>query len=243
MKKLLIGCGILVLLFLGALGFLGYKLYPSAREMYDSIQSSTVAMEELDRRFPYDPQTADSFDQESFAEALAMRTELRGQMHLVSEIIEGAEHEDAGVLDSMAQVFSALSDAIDRLIVTLNSGSMGPTEFSHHMLTYWAAASSAAAGGGDASELASLIKEFETFKVLYSKKRDMREDMLPLEQRLSEVDEALTAGARAYLATVPPSEPVSDEELAFDVELLQLTDPTIFMSSSDGAVQVQVDTR
>ena len=235
MKKLLIGCGILFLLVVGVLGYVAYQIAPTFMDYYDTMTESAVALDELDRTYPYDPDTATEFQPERFELALGLRERILAALTDIPRMIETAESGDMGVFEAVNAVLGTLGATYGSIVTNLSESGMSGSEFSHHMLTYWAAASSAAAGGADAEALAPLVEEYERLRGLYDQVREDAPELEPFEDQLSHVHEALVTGASALLAEHVAVVPRGEEELLLEIILLKISDPEFFMATLEGA--------
>lgn len=239
MKKILIGCGVLLLLLAGGVGYLLYHLWEPTKALYETMEHSVLALEELNERFPYVAETVVEFDAERFETALGMRANLRVDFRQLATTMKDVD--EAGVLpiEAITAGLEAIQQTFESVVDELAGAQMSPSEFSHHMLCYWAAAASASAGGGNAAELAPLIEEYRSFRRLYAEAREENEELLPLEERLSEVPETLVAGVRDWLARSATFEPVEEGDLVVELILLQLSDPatglTVVRETADGS--------
>lgn len=228
MKKILIGCGVLVLLLGGFVGFILYQLWEPMVALGETWEQSIFALQELEERHPYDSETVTEFDAARFQVALDMRSDMRNPLRELHEAMIAIDKATvSSKLEAMTRGLDAVRVTFEIVVDELSAERMAPSELSHHMMCYWAAASSASAGGGDPAALAPLIEEYHTFRKLYAEVRDQgQNDLVPLEGRLSEVSEPFVTGAREWLETSGVFEPVDKEDLIAELVLLQLSDPS-----------------
>lgn len=240
MKKILIGCGVLVLLLAGFVGYVLYQLWEPMKAFAETWEQSTFALMELEEQHPYDSETATEFNGPRFQAALDMRGDMRARLRELNDSMMAIEK--AGLsFDAITDGLDAFKLTAESVVDEMSAAKMAPSELSHHMMCYWAAASSASAGGGDPAKLAPLIEEFHTFRKLYGEVRQRERDLVPLEDRLSEVTEPFVTGARDWLESSGVFEPVEKEDLIAELVLLQLSDPsnglTLVEGTDEGAFE------
>ncbi|GJM21807.1 MAG: hypothetical protein DHS20C15_17220 [Planctomycetota bacterium] len=235
MKKLLIGCGIVAVLLLGALGYIGWKLAPAVQQLMnagDALQESFV---ELNVRYPYDPEVETDFSVDRFQTALELRSELRVTLAGVAQSFEEIEKGELGFFESVEAAFTAVTEPFEKSSQLLDQARMSPVEFTQHVLAYWAAAKSAHDGLGDQQALASLRANYELFAQTYAKAREDSEDIPRLATLLEDVAPDQIAGAREYLEMNHDLAELGEAELVLELVMVQLSNPETGFAQLQGS--------
>jgi len=207
MKKIFIGCGILVALLLGALGYLTYKVYPLVKDSIGRFERFGIEIAALEESYPFD-ESNDDLDTERFASALDLRVDLKARFRAMDsefdEYGEQLEQEDTGVLDmldvlvgAMARFYPILDD-VPRL---LGEAQMGPAEYTYHCRVLWAALQQIGAGAGGV-ELEPLQAEFDRFRGAYGQiRKQNEEEWPPLNELIGDFDPTVIEKAKIIMAT------------------------------------------
>ncbi|MCB9897606.1 MAG: hypothetical protein H6825_06365 [Planctomycetes bacterium] len=143
MKKLLVGCGCLVLVGLGGLGFLAYEVGPVLTASIDSTEAANARFAELDQRFPFRATTAEGLAVDRFEAVLDARVSLAAGLERFGERVETAARE--GVLDVFTTLFD-FAPLFEDIPDQLEQRGMGPTEFNAHVRLMWVALASLDSG-------------------------------------------------------------------------------------------------
>jgi hypothetical protein len=203
MKKLFIGCGILVLLILGVLGYAVYQVYPDAKEWQSRWTTAIAQLEVLDQSHPFEAAAQTELDNQRFVQVLDLRVELveylRGTLQDLESVgAEGEDGEELGVIETFKVFFRATREPPIVFSERLTTAGMGPTEFSWHTKVLWACLRRVDQGAGEPglSELRGRFDEFETF---YEKQRKHNDDLPVLSDLIGEVPQAVIAQASAIL--------------------------------------------
>ncbi len=156
MKKILIGCGILVLLVLVAFGVMAFVFADDFKAMGQEMISSATTMVELEDQHPFtEPASADEFNSDRFLTSLSVRSEIMSNMAVLGERFERLESEELGFFDKIKEGMAAASDASTGLYKgvgdALSDNGMAPSEFVYHTKVLWASLKSIDAGLGDTS--------------------------------------------------------------------------------------------
>jgi hypothetical protein len=206
MKKIFIGCGILVVLLLGALGYLAYKVAPHVKDSVARFERFGTEITVLEESFPFE-QTPGELDTQRFASALDLRVDLKARFQQMEgdfdEYGEQLEEEDTGffdMLDVLAGAMGRFYPLLDDVPSLLREAHMGPSEYTHHCRVLWAALQQVDAGAGGVA-LEPLEGEFDRFRGAYGQMRKQDEDEWPpLSELLGEFDPQVLEQARAMLA-------------------------------------------
>ncbi len=203
MRKVFIGCGAVVLVLLGVIGFIAWKLYPVAREWQMGWTAAIEQLNELDTRSPFDPAAQTQLDTRRFALVLDVRAGLNDYFEGVARDIESLnrdyeESDEVGLFDMVGGVFRAATPTLGEFAARLRAIDMGPTEFAFHTRVLWSALRRASTGvGGEA--LAPLRDSYDRFKAHYERMRREVAEMPPLDDVLADVPAGITAEAGLLL--------------------------------------------
>jgi len=223
MKKLLIGCGIVALLGLGALGFMTWKLMPVVRRAFEKAEVMGERFLALEQSYPFE--ASGVLDQQRFASALLGRARLRLRFEAAKEELDAysAQQKDAGLTDflevaiGVADRFLPLADAVPEVLDELR---MAPSEFNYHCRVLWATLQLVDAGAADAS-LEPLRGEFDEFRAAYAEVHRGNEDQFPaLDTSIGSFDPPVLADAKTVLAR--DTQLVLDGMNAPEIEILLL---------------------
>lgn len=203
MKKLLIGCGCLVLLLLGAGGWFVWQFVPAVTAIQDSMVSATTQLNELDQQHPFDEEAQVELDTQRFAQALDIRVGLKDDFARWEADLESIDDEDVGFgnfIETMTGAMTRFADMFELLPNALEGQGMGPTEFIFHSRVLWAALDSIGAGAGG-PELDGLRGEYDTMVGAYGQIRQQNPELPPtFGELVGEVPPALVISARQVLA-------------------------------------------
>lgn len=151
MKKLFVGCGLLVVVAAIALFFLLRPLWPAANELMASMEEFHVEMLALDEAHPFDPGAPVDFAR--FERALAVREQMAPFLHDFESALQTqgttGEPEQRGVIEQVIHMMGLLRQGIERFEQHLAQADMGPTEFGYHTRLLWAALGTIDAGLAD----------------------------------------------------------------------------------------------
>jgi len=203
MKKILIGCGVVLLLVVGGLGYVAYVLAGDVKAVMVAIDRATSELERLDERYAYDERTA-TLDTQGFLRMLDVREVLAERMQEVGTELEayaGAAADDGpGLLDMAKWVLRTAPDLLGSFTRALEAERMGPTEFGAYTRIMWIALRRIDASADDVSTLRGLYGDH---KELYERETDRNyPDALPFDELLGDaphpVVEAATEILRAH---------------------------------------------
>lgn len=205
MKKLFIGCGIIVLVALGLLGYFGYQVWPDLMALKDANERFVQRLDDLDQQHAFDPDEPGPFDPERFAAVLDLRVDFRREFQERLGELERLEQQEEkpGLLETVSASFQALREISETVPTYLEATGMGPTEFEYHVRLLWATLESVGAGlGGD--ELTPLRTRYADLReAMPGLRRDFKQ-LKPLDEIVGTFDTAVVATARDILSTDPP---------------------------------------
>ena len=118
MKKLLIGCGVLVLLLLSGVGYIYYQMWPYVVAA-DEAKEGLVRLED---RFPFDAEAQSLLDAERFATSLEIRIrigrELADSVSALQASAPTANFDDLGFFDKIG-VFKDMAGSVVELVSSI----------------------------------------------------------------------------------------------------------------------------
>jgi len=205
MRKFFIGCGVLVLLVLGAIGLLTWKLYPDFREFEQSATASLKRIEALDRVHPFDPDGQSSLDTERFATSLGVRLRLgeslaAAEQRLVDMQQRYEDDGDFGIFDLLGGMLGSFAGALDQFAQELEGAAMGWPEFAWHTRVLWGTLHRLDVLGLGDTALDPLRGEFLRFREHYEQLAQQHQQMPALRDQVEGLPPAVLASAEQVLA-------------------------------------------
>jgi len=212
MKKLFIGCGILVLLILGALGYVAYQVYPDASVGQERMVAALVQLKQLDQTHPFESEAQTQLDGQRFVQVLETRVNqteyLRGLIDDLESLSDDVEDdEELGLIDSIKlfirgakRSFLLMGEAAGVFAENPAELEMGPSEFAWHTKVIWACLRRVDQGAGEPG-LEELRGRFEEFEEFYMKQRQSNDDMPVLDALIGDIPAAVIAQASVVLAS------------------------------------------
>ena len=228
MKKLLIGCGCLVLLVLGAGAWFVMQLAPGFTQMQDGVADAAMRMHALDHAHPFDPDSQEELDAERFATALDVRIGLKDDYERWEAKMEALDPGDGaeafknliaaatGAMELMAEQFALVPTALE-------GTAMSPKEFVFHSKVLWATLDSIGAGaGGDAFD-SDLRGQYDIMVGAYGEIRQSDPNLpTSFDALVGEVAPGLVITARQVLASDPLRAESAIAQPGMEVLLLDL---------------------
>jgi hypothetical protein len=207
MRKVLIGCGVLVLLALGFAGYVGYRLWPSVTALHQAWSDAMAELDALDERHPFDPAAQSELDAGRFDLMLDVRVHLADYFAEVDASLDdikrkGEAEDGPGAIAQSSRMIEVMTPTVHEFAVRLEDARMGPTEFSRHTRVLWAALSRVDAGVAG-PELEPLRGEFGRFRELYDQQARRQEQMRPLDEIVRSVPADQLVQAAEVLARDP----------------------------------------
>ncbi|HZL99639.1 MAG TPA: hypothetical protein VFD43_05230 [Planctomycetota bacterium] len=204
MKKVLIGCGVAVLIALLALGYLAYSVGPSAMKMYREWTAAIEELNALDEQYPFDPRAQTALDPARFGEMLAARVALAEYFASFTDQLEAmqkAEEEDRGPgwIGSIQQVFDQLAPMLTEVAKRLKEARMSPQEFAFHTRVLWAVLARVDENLAG-PELEELRGRYTAFHERYETMRRDQPRLLPLKDLLAGLPPAVLKSAEELMA-------------------------------------------
>ncbi len=253
MKKIFIGCGVLVLLVLGFLGYVAYQFVPVVQEAIATAERMQQDFTALDQDYPFDETQVEALDIERFSSVLELRIELAQELELLNADFEkfgdDLEEKDLGIFD-MGEFAGMLMSGMSRVQgltgsvpSLLRQREMSATELSWHCRVMWATLNLIDAGAAD-EQLEPLRGEFDTFSREYElmRKENNDNEMPVLSEVIGEFDTKILEEAKAVFELDPQL--VLDGRTEAMVEVFYLiSTPTLqaFAEQDQSAVRVSVN--
>lgn len=207
MKKLLLGCGILLAIGLGTLGFVVYQLWPDIQHLSERAQLFEARVSTIERENPFDAKAVSELDTERFASYLELRSEARVALMAMVEDVralgEQTEEEQPGMIEQMRTFLQRIPMVYDAILPLLETHRMSLAEMGWHTQVLWATLENIdSGGGGESAQLDALRGVFPMLRKAYDEADT--EDGRPLDELLAAIDASMVSSARRILALDVP---------------------------------------
>jgi len=208
MKKLFIGCGIVVLLIVAALGYVTWQVYPQVREWQSQWEGAFTQLQALEQKYPFDAQAqaAAPLDAPRFAASLDLRADLADNLtHAYDklETIAGKDEqgEQLGFVDMIREMFRTAAPLMPDFQAQLSKQQMSWPEFAFYTRLLWACLYRVDAGVGP-PELESLRGSYDKLNQNYDRLRQEHagQKLPPLADVIGKFPPQLLNEASALLA-------------------------------------------
>lgn len=224
MKKVLIGCGIVVLLGLLFFGYVAYRLWPNVINMQEQWAAASEELTALERDYPFDVQAQQDLDAARFGRMLDVRVELADYFTGVGERMEAMEQahgadDGPGWIGTLQSFFDQIAPVLTEVTSRLRSAEMSPQEFAFHNRVLWAVLARVddnLAG----EELEELRGRYTRFEEVYEAMRKEQPQLLALKDLLAGLPPAAVKSAEQLMAADIPR--VSRAIAVTDVDHLYL---------------------
>ena len=138
MKKVFIGCGIVVLIGLLAVGYLTYAVWPNATKFVQQWIAASDELNALDREYPFDARAQTGLDPARFEQMLDVRVQLADYFATVTAQMEAMKQQDGpGLIGQFQQVFDQFAPVLTEIAARLREVKMSPQEFAFHTRVMW----------------------------------------------------------------------------------------------------------
>lgn len=203
MKKLFLGCGILLLIGLGTLGYVGYQLWPDISHAVERAEAFNERMLVLEREHPFDAAAQTGLDTERFVSYLELRIDAKQSMGTMLEDLreteDRIENKELGFVEAARYFIQRVPMSYDFFGPLLEQRGMGPSELGWHTRVLWATLESVESGAGaDDPQLNRLAGRYYKLRDAY--KQAKHENGVPLEKLLAGIDPAVVRSARLAMA-------------------------------------------
>jgi hypothetical protein len=204
MKKLLLGCGILLAIGLGTLGFIAYQLWPDWQEATERGEVFAERIMAIDAANPFDPEAQADLDTTRFASFLELRSDVRRALEElkadIGSLRQDVAAEELGAIEIVKLNLQQQPLVYDALLPLLEQHQMGLSEMGWHTQVLWAALENIDAGGGGGdTQLDALRGLFPRLEDSFDKLR--AEDAPSAQDLLTAIDSSVVSSARKILAT------------------------------------------
>ena len=204
MKKVLIGCGVVVLLGLLFFGYVAYRLWPNVTNMQEQWAAAGDELTALERDYPFDVQAQQDLDPARFGRMLDVRVELADYFTGVGERMEAMEQahgadDGPGWIGTLQGFFDQIAPVLTEVTTRLRSAEMSPQEFAFHNRVMWAVLARVddnLAG----EELEELRGRYKRFEELYETMRKDQPQLLALKDLLAGLPPAAVKSAEQLMA-------------------------------------------
>lgn len=220
MKKLLIGCGCLVLLLGGGLVYLVMSMSPMFDRQQEVEQRVTAELIALDETYPFAANPGGNLDPARFERALRLRASLVRRLTILEE--QRRETEDDGLLDLVPNLLERMIGLVESLPAELEAHELGPSELRYHSSVFWAALADEAAKA--TPELVPLRRRYTELTGAWGFLRQNHPDLDELSRLLDTPSAPVREAARAVLAAQPELAEKGVLEAAVEGMLLTLPD-------------------
>jgi len=204
MKKLFIGCGIVVLLLLGGVVFLVIEFGPDFRALQAQADAALASINALQATHPFDAAAQSTLDPERFARALEVRALLADGLVQVGEDLaelqrkEDAGETDLGMLEMGHRMFRGVTPIMPTFAERLTAAQMSWPEFAWHTRVLWSVLYRADIGVAEPG-LEPLRNSYTTFKTKYDALRHDTNGMPELRDLLGEFPPTVLSAAAAVM--------------------------------------------
>lgn len=201
MKRIFIGCGVVVLLLLGGIGFLTWRFWTPMQEFKAKTEQAAARLNALNVSAPFDPAAVTRLDAARFAAALDLRAliceDLKGANERLSKLTD--PDADVGMLAGMDLTLTELGAMTPRFADRLEAAHMSWPEFAWHTRLFWSVLQRVGMGAGD-PRLTELSGAYKHLEEVYDQERKQAE--LPqLKDLIGDFQPALISDAGAVMAT------------------------------------------
>ncbi|MGQ0554299.1 MAG: hypothetical protein ACT4PU_13910 [Planctomycetota bacterium] len=205
MRKLFIGCGVIVLLALAGFGYVAYRAYPHVVKMQEQWTAGFEALTALESRFPFEQDAQTQLDTRRFVAMLDLRVGLTEYLAGIDRAASALHEPDAageepGMFEMWGQLVDLMSPSLKEFATRLEAAEMSWSEFAWHTRVMWSALKSVE-GGADEPALAALAADSYTrFKESYERSARDLKDLKTLDVLLDDIPPTVKADARAMMA-------------------------------------------
>ena len=204
MKKLLLGCGVLLALGLASMGYVVWQLWPDIQQTAADAEEFERRLMDLEEAYPFEPDEQTELDGSRFATSLDMRVVIGRNVSDWKDSLDAfgdtIEERDLGFIEEIRGLITRFTKMFE-IIAPLEDFSMSPSEFNYHTRVLWAALDTIDKGLGDDPAFDSLRSHYQTMKKQYNKNR--AEGSLEIEELIGQFDASVLSKARNILKTDP----------------------------------------
>ncbi len=202
MKKLFIGCGVVLLVLIGVLAAFVWQLMPDIRAAQAAWEQTGERLQTLEQSFPFDAET--DLDPGRFASHLELRAALVGSLRdLESEIEAGEDDEEAGFSEILSRTLRGIAPLATAVGNAFEQARMGPSEFSYHSHVLWTVLRELDSGTGG-PEFDPLRDRYSALSEIYDRSFEANKELPPLDEMIGPEDgypQGVLDAARIALAS------------------------------------------
>jgi hypothetical protein len=190
MKKwIFIGCGSVLLILVGGVGFIAWTFYGPVKDMYTQWEVEHPRFEALTTSYPFDPAAQEALDRARFGEHLDLRVALVDEfMAMQMDVARTVDDESLGFIERMRAPFVQFTSLPSMLAAEFEFKKMSPAEFAWYSRVLWASLRSLDKGvGGEA--LAPLRDRYSTLRQRYDEAAKDDNELPPLDEIIGTEDD------------------------------------------------------
>jgi hypothetical protein len=204
MKKLFIGCGIVVLLLLGCVAFLVWSFGGEFRQLQEQAEASITRINAVAASHPFDPAAQASLDAERFQRALDVRAAVADDLIQLGEDTQELQRKkDAGEIgwwDMGHRIVQRATGVMPGFAARLEESQMSWPELAWYTRVMWSVLYRLDIGVGEPG-LEPLRNSYTTFKEKYDALRREQKGLPDLRDLLGEIPPEVLVAAAQVMAT------------------------------------------
>jgi hypothetical protein len=202
MRKLFIGCGVVILVIVALGAWFSAPLWPTFSRWHSEWNASIEELNALDDRYPFDIEAQTHLDPARFATMLDLRVELTEYfLDIHDELMDldrRYEADEVGFVEVFKTAFERLTPIWNVFHDELDDARMGRTEFAWLTRVLWASLARVDAGVAD-PELQPLRDSYNRYKAIYDELVRQDRTRPPLQELLSGIPPAVLSEAETVL--------------------------------------------
>lgn len=204
MKKVFIGCGIVVLIGLLGVGYLAFEVWPNVSKVHREWTAAIEQLNALDTQYPFEPRSQAQLDPARFELMLDVRIQLAEYFTAFAaqlDAMQKAQSEDDGPswIGSLKQFFDQLAPVLTEFATRLKGAGMSPREFAWHTRVLWAVLARVDENLAG-PELDELRSRYQKFQERYEAMRRDQPGLVPLKDLLADLPPDALRSAEQVLA-------------------------------------------
>ena len=181
-KALFIGCGVILLIIVGGLGFLGWTFYGPIKAIYDQWEVDQPRFAALEDRFPFDVEAQTQLHIDRFTTHLDLRVSLVNYARALELEIDGALNDDSiGFIDQLRAPFERIQGLTSQVATQFEEAGMSLSEFAYYSRVLWATLRNLDEGSGG-SALVPLRGRYSQLRHAYEEATREQPDVPTLDE-------------------------------------------------------------
>jgi hypothetical protein len=205
MKKLFIGCGIVVLLLLGGLMFLAWEFGPDIKGLQAQAQAALASINAVGQAHPFDAAAQTSLDAQRFMVALDVRAQLADDLVQLGDDMQELQRKsdsgesDIGWRELVHRMIGSVTSIMPKFAERLTAAQMSWPEFAWNTRVLWSVLYRVDIGVAEPG-LEPLRNSYTTFKNKYDSLRREQKGLPELRDLLGEFPPTVLSAAAAVMA-------------------------------------------